>query len=68
MPGKDEAALEGPGRAELAARLRREYEGGAGMVALMEMSGRSYGGVDRLLSEAGTVRRDRALVPPGGTP
>ncbi|SFO05995.1 helix-turn-helix domain-containing protein [Amycolatopsis rubida] len=49
----------GPARTAMAARLKRAYEKGAGIRALAESSGRSYGFVHQLLVEAGVHLRPR---------
>jgi hypothetical protein len=49
----------GQAREKLAADLKREYEKGKTIRALAESTGRSYGFVHRLLSEAGAEFRDR---------
>jgi len=51
--------LTGESRRRIAARLRWDYERGATIRALAAASGRSYGSVRRLLTEAGAVMRPR---------
>jgi hypothetical protein len=46
-------------RDKLAQELKRKYERGASIRALAESTGRSYGFVHRVLSEAGVVLRGR---------
>ena len=56
---KKGARLTGAERDDLAARLVREYEGGASIRALAESTGRSYGFVHRVLSESAVTLRGR---------
>ena len=51
--------LNGHGRRQLAAQLRWSYERGASIRELADETGRSYGSVRRLLTEAGTTLRPR---------
>ncbi|MET7665840.1 helix-turn-helix domain-containing protein [Streptomyces sp. NPDC005463] len=51
--------LTGPERDKLAGELKTAYESGASIRALAQDSGRSYGFVHRILSEAGTTLRGR---------
>ena len=51
--------LTGDSRRQLASRLRWSYERGATIRALAAESGRSYGSVRRLLTEAGATMRPR---------
>jgi hypothetical protein len=51
--------ITGAARAELAARLKASYDGGASVRQLAEEIGRSYGAVHRLLLEGGTELRSR---------
>lgn len=53
----------GPDRDKLAAGLKAKYEGGKSIRALAEETGRSYGGVHRLLEDAGVTFRSRGGVP-----
>ncbi|MET7489379.1 helix-turn-helix domain-containing protein [Streptomyces sp. NPDC005538] len=54
--------LPGPERDKVAADLKTRYEAGTSIRALAEATGRSYGGVHRLLADAGVQFRSR-----GGT-
>ena len=49
----------GEDRDSLSDQLKGKYEGGASIRALAEESGRSYGFVHRILSEAGASLRGR---------
>ncbi|WP_127356142.1 helix-turn-helix domain-containing protein [Actinacidiphila soli] len=49
----------GPDRDKLAAELKAQYEAGASVRLLAESTGRSYGGVHRLLTDAGVAFRSR---------
>lgn len=51
--------ITGEARDELAADLRKAYESGASIRTLAEGTGRSYGFIHRLLTEAGTILRGR---------
>ncbi|MDJ0344187.1 helix-turn-helix domain-containing protein [Streptomyces sp. H10-C2] len=51
--------LPGPERDEVVAGLKAQYEAGTSIRALAQSSGRSYGGVHRLLADAGVVFRSR---------
>lgn len=51
--------ITGPARDDLAAELKPKYEKGASVRALAESTGRSYGFIHRVLSEAGVKMRDR---------
>lgn len=51
--------MSGEDRAELAARLKRRYDAGDSIRVLADATGRSYGFVHRLLSEAGAELRGR---------
>jgi hypothetical protein len=53
------ARITGVARATLAEDLKRKYEKGASIRALAEASGRSYGFVHRILTEAGVTLRGR---------
>lgn len=53
------ARISGPQRDKLSADLRKKYEGGRSIRALAEETGRSYGFVHRILSEAGVELRGR---------
>lgn len=53
----------GPERDKLAADLKTKYEAGASIRALAEETGRSYGGVHRLLQDAGVSFRGRGGAP-----
>ena len=44
---------------KVGSELRKKYEKGASIRALAESTGRSYGFVHRVLSEAGVTRRSR---------
>jgi hypothetical protein len=56
---KKGARITGSTRDKLAADLRKKYEKGASVRALAESTGRSYGFVYRVLSEAGVQLRGR---------
>lgn len=56
------ARVTGSTRDKLAADLKRKYERGASIRALAESTGRSYGFVHRVLSEAGVQLRGREGV------
>ncbi|MFD6952910.1 MULTISPECIES: helix-turn-helix domain-containing protein [Nocardiopsis] len=58
VPGKGRR-LVGADRSELAAQLKRRYEAGESIRMLAAATGRSYGFVHRLLSEAGVDLRGR---------
>ncbi|MFG2638462.1 helix-turn-helix domain-containing protein [Streptomyces sp. NPDC048362] len=49
----------GPDRDKLAADLKKKYESGASIRALVQETGRSYGGVHRLLEDASATFRSR---------
>ncbi|MFD4976267.1 helix-turn-helix domain-containing protein [Streptomyces sp. NPDC058424] len=49
----------GPERDRVAAELKAKYEAGATIRALADQTGRSYGGVHRLLADAGVTFRSR---------
>ncbi|MEV5279684.1 helix-turn-helix domain-containing protein [Streptomyces sp. NPDC006692] len=53
----------GPDRDKLAQDLKKKYDSGASIRALAEETGRSYGGVHRLLEDAGTAFRSRGGAP-----
>lgn len=53
------ARLSGEERSELAADLKRRYDEGESIRRLAAATGRSYGFVHRLLSEAGVELRGR---------
>ncbi|MEV7465311.1 helix-turn-helix domain-containing protein [Streptomyces kronopolitis] len=54
--------LPGAERDRVAAGLKKKYEAGASIRALAEETGRSYGGVHRLLADAGVTFRSRGGV------
>ncbi len=56
---KKGSRVTGPAREKLAADLKRKYESGASIRALAEETGRSYGFVHRMLSEADVTLRGR---------
>lgn len=56
---KKGARITGPARDKLAADLRKKYEKGQSIRALAEGTGRSYGFVHRLLSDADVQLRGR---------
>ncbi|WP_404820297.1 helix-turn-helix domain-containing protein [Streptomyces scabiei] len=58
MVGKG-TKVSGAAREKLAADLRKAYESGASIRTLAEGTGRSYGFVHRLLTEAGVTLRGR---------
>ncbi|WP_351234229.1 helix-turn-helix domain-containing protein [Streptomyces sp. NPDC002133] len=49
----------GPDRDKLAAELKSKYDAGKSIRALAQETGRSYGGVHRLLEDAGATFRSR---------
>ncbi|GHC84496.1 transcriptional regulator [Nocardiopsis terrae] len=51
--------VSGEDRSELAAELKRRYDGGESIRSLAAATGRSYGFVHRLLGEAGVELRGR---------
>jgi hypothetical protein len=51
--------LTGAARTKLAADLKKKYDNGASIRELAQETGRSYGFVHRMLSEAGTTLRGR---------
>jgi predicted transcriptional regulator len=51
--------ISGSERDMLAADLKKKYESGVSIRALAESTGRSYGFVHRVLSEAGVTMRGR---------
>ncbi|MEU3278851.1 helix-turn-helix domain-containing protein [Streptomyces antibioticus] len=53
----------GPERDRLTVDLKKKYEGGKSIRALAEETGRSYGGVHRLLEDAQTAFRSRGGAP-----
>ncbi|KUH38599.1 MULTISPECIES: helix-turn-helix domain-containing protein [Streptomyces] len=53
----------GPDRDKLAEGLKTKYDSGASIRALAEETGRSYGGVHRLLEEAGATFRSWGGAP-----
>ena len=56
---KKGARITGGDRNKLAADLKRRYAGGASIRDLASETGRSYGFVHRMLSEAGVTLRGR---------
>ncbi|WP_206305894.1 helix-turn-helix domain-containing protein [Streptomyces sp. RFCAC02] len=56
---KKGSRVTGPAREQLAADLKRKYESGASIRALAQETGRSYGFVHRMLSEADVTLRGR---------
>jgi hypothetical protein len=56
---KKGSRVTGGDRDSLSDQLKVKYEGGASIRALAEESGRSYGFVHRILSEAGASLRGR---------
>ncbi|MFI9082211.1 helix-turn-helix domain-containing protein [Streptomyces sioyaensis] len=59
--------MPGPERDRIAAELKAKYEAGASIRALAEETGRSYGGVHRLLADAGITFRSRGGAMRQGT-
>jgi len=51
--------ITGTARDDLAAELRKKYDGGSSIRLLAESTGRSYGFVHRILSESGATLRGR---------
>ncbi|MFF1263858.1 helix-turn-helix domain-containing protein [Streptomyces sp. NPDC058321] len=60
--------LTGPAREKLAGELKTAFESGASIRALAEDTGRSYGFVHRILTEAGTPLRGRGGATRGPLP
>jgi predicted transcriptional regulator len=56
---KKGSRVTGPAREKLAADLKRKYEAGQSIRSLAEETGRSYGFVHRMLSEADVTLRGR---------
>ncbi|MBW1597574.1 hypothetical protein HPT28_11080 [Streptomyces sp. JJ38] len=56
---KKGSRVTGAAREQLAADLKKKYDSGASIRALAEETGRSYGFVHRMLSEAGVTLRGR---------
>ncbi|MCW2601099.1 MAG: hypothetical protein JWM02_2928 [Frankiales bacterium] len=56
---KKGSRVTGGDRENLSEQLKKKYEGGASIRALAQESGRSYGFVHRILSEAGATLRGR---------
>jgi hypothetical protein len=54
--------ITGAARGKLAAELKTAYESGASIRALAEDTGRSYGFVHRILTEAGVTLRGRGAA------
>ncbi|WP_326599718.1 helix-turn-helix domain-containing protein [Streptomyces sp. NBC_01803] len=65
---KKGSRVTGPAREQLAADLKRKYESGASIRALAEETGRSYGFVHRMLSEADVTLRGRGGATRGKKP
>jgi predicted transcriptional regulator len=65
MPKKTQARrlTPGPDRDKLAQDLKKKYDSGASIRALAEETGRSYGGVHRLLEDAKVTFRSRGGAP-----
>ncbi|MFD4577914.1 helix-turn-helix domain-containing protein [Streptomyces sp. NPDC058417] len=59
--------LPGPERDKVAAELKARCDAGASIRALAEDTGRSYGGVHRLLADAGVAFRSRGGAMRGDT-
>jgi hypothetical protein len=53
------ARITGAAREKLASDLRKKYEKGASLRGLAQQTGRSYGFVHRILSDAGVTLRAR---------
>jgi predicted transcriptional regulator len=51
--------MPGPARDQVGTELKVQYEAGTSIRALAESTGRSYGGVHRLLADAGVEFRSR---------
>ncbi|MEV7004630.1 helix-turn-helix domain-containing protein [Streptomyces sp. NPDC093982] len=51
--------MAGPARDQVAAELKKRYEKGDSVRSIAEATNRSYGGVHRLLADAGVVFRSR---------
>ena len=56
---KKGSRVTGTAREKLASDLKKKYEGGSSIRALAESTGRSYGFVHRMLTEAGVQLRGR---------
>jgi hypothetical protein len=65
MPNKTAARrlTPGPDRDKVAEDLEKKYDSGASIQALADETGRSYGGVHRLLEDAGATFRSRGGAP-----
>ncbi|MGX1675964.1 helix-turn-helix domain-containing protein [Streptomyces sp. NPDC055400] len=55
--------ITGAERDQLAAELKAAYEGGDSIRSIAESTGRSYGFVHRILTEAGATLRERGGAP-----
>ncbi|MEU0836390.1 helix-turn-helix domain-containing protein [Streptomyces sp. NPDC005969] len=51
--------MAGPARDQVATELRKRYENGDSVRSIAEATNRSYGGVHRLLADAGVTFRSR---------
>lgn len=58
----------GAARSRMCSKLKKEYERGASIRALAELTGRSYGFIHRLLLESGVQLRGRGGRPFTGSP
>jgi Helix-turn-helix domain len=68
-PLKKGTRVTGADRAKLAADLKKRYKAGESIRSLADSTGRSYGFVHRILTEAGVRLRGRApLAPLAGVP
>ncbi len=65
---KKGSRVTGAARDKLAADLKKKYDSGAGIRALAEETGRSYGFVHRMLSESGVTLRGRGGATRGKKP
>ncbi|WP_405785200.1 helix-turn-helix domain-containing protein [Streptomyces sp. NBC_01378] len=55
--------ITGAARDQLAAEMKAAYEGGDSIRSIAESTGRSYGFVHRILTEAGATLRGRGGAP-----
>ncbi|MEY9968701.1 hypothetical protein ABIA33_006788 [Streptacidiphilus sp. MAP12-16] len=60
QPVPKRSKVSGSARAELAARARNSYEGGASVRTVATEIGRSYGAAHMLLAESGVTFRSRS--------
>lgn len=60
---KKGSRVTGAAREKLAADLKKKYDAGASIRALVRETGLSYGSVHRVLRESGTTLRSRGTAP-----